>query len=900
MIGKTVSHYRILTKLGEGGMGVVYVAEDTRLKRKVALKVLPTEMARDPGRLERFQREAEAVAALNNPNIVTIHSVEEAGGIHFITMELVEGKNLHHVIPADGFTLETFFDLALQLTDALSAAHDKGIIHRDLKPGNIIVCADGRVKVLDFGLAKLRIEALTGEETRLLSGELTGDGVVLGTVPYMSPEQIEGKEIDHRSDIFSLGIILYEMATGRRPFQGHSQAALTSSVLRDTPALLTDLKADLPRHLARIVAHCLEKEPDHRCQTAKELRNQLLNLRRELDSEKVLRSGSGTAVPARRKPWRLPIWAAATAVVVLMGFAVYQQLRHRGDGGQSPSEEVQSAQADARGRKMLVVLPFENLGPPEDEYFADGITEELTARLAGIEGLAVIARTSAMQYRKTAKTIAQIGQELGVEYVLEGTIRWQRISGGKSRVRVTPQLIRVTDATHVWADVYQEDMTDIFQVQSDIGSQVALALDIVLLEPERKALAAEPTRNLDAYRAYLRGLDYRGRGIYSEETRRLEVQMYERAVELDPDFALAYAALSRAHANLLNLGMDRTPERLAMAKTAAERALALQPELPAAHLALGYYYYYGLRDYEQALVQFEIAAEALPHDNNTLQSFAWIRRRQGRWDEALQYATRAFSLNPRDATLAREMGNINLAMRRYGEAEEYYDRSIALAPDQQAAFVLKAMKYWASAGDLITARSVLEAMPDRIDPFTTYFWYWQELCERNYEQVLDRLASVPYELFEFAAVLVPKVALEGYVYSYMGEQELSRQAMLAALALLEKEVAARPEDARVHSALGGVLAVLGRKEEAIREGKQGVDLFPVSRDALHGPRHIQDLADIYVTVGEYDSALEQIEYLLSIPTMVSVELLKLHPAMDPLRDHPEFRRLQEQYARPGR
>jgi TolB-like protein/Tfp pilus assembly protein PilF len=870
MIGKTVSHYRILTKLGEGGMGVVYVAEDTRLKRKVALKVLPTEMARDPGRLERFQREAEAVAALNNPNIVTIHSVEEAGGIHFITMELVEGQNLHHVIPVDGFTLETFFDLALPLTDALSAAHDKGIIHRDLKPGNIIVGEDGRVKVLDFGLAKLRIEVLPGEETRLLSGELTGDGVVLGTVPYMSPEQVEGKEIDHRSDIFSLGIILFEMATGRRPFQGHSQAALTSSVLRDTPALLTDLKADLPRHLARIVAHCLEKEPDHRCQTAKELRNQLLNLRRELDSEKVLRSGSGTAVPARRKPWRLPIWAAATAVVVLMGFAVYQQLRHRGDGGQSPSEEVRSTQADAMGRKMLVVLPFENLGPPEDEYFADGITEELTARLAG-----------------------------GVEYVLEGTIRWQRISGGKSRVRVTPQLIRVTDATHVWADVYQEDMTDIFQVQSDIGSQVAQALDIVLLEPERKALAAEPTRNLDAYRAYLRGLDYRGRGIYSEETRRLEVQMYERAVELDPDFALAYAALSRAHANLLNLGMDRTPERLAMAKTAAERALALQPELPAAHLALGYYYYYGLRDYDQALVQFEIAAEALPHDNNTLQSFAWIRRRQGRWDEALLYAKRAFSLNPRDATLAREMGNINLAMRRYGEAEEYYDRSIALAPDQQAAFVLKAMKYWASAGDLITARSVLEAMPARTDPFTTYFWYWQELFERNYEQVLDRLASVPYELFEFAAVLVPKIALEGYVYSYMGEPELSRQAMLAALALLEKEVAARPEDARVHSALGNVLAVLGRKEEAIREGKQGVDLYPVSRDALHGPRHIQDLADIYVTVGEYDIALEQIEYLLSIPTFVSVELLKLHPLMDPLHDHPEFRRLEEQYARPG-
>ncbi|MGB5342544.1 MAG: serine/threonine-protein kinase, partial [Thermoanaerobaculia bacterium] len=386
MIGETLSHYRILEQLGKGGMGEVYLAEDTTLKRKVALKVLPPELATSQERLERFQREAESLASLNHPNIVTIHTVEEDGGVRFLTMEWVDGQTLAELVGKGGIPLERIFEIATPLADALAVAHSKGVVHRDLKPGNVMVTDDGRVKVLDFGLAKLLEEEPDLVATEMATEALTRDGIAMGTIPYMSPEQVQGKAVDHRSDIFSLGIVLYEMSTGKLPFEGETSADLISSILRDNPDSVTDLRLELPRHFGRIIRHCLEKDPQRRYQSALDVRNEIEGLQKEVESGEVPVSSATAAVPLASsggsRKW-LAILALVAAVAVVGGL-VWRM------GGESEPETTETATSPAEvGRQMMVVLPFENLGAAEDEYFAAGMTEEITTRLAAVSGLGV-------------------------------------------------------------------------------------------------------------------------------------------------------------------------------------------------------------------------------------------------------------------------------------------------------------------------------------------------------------------------------------------------------------------------------------------------------------------------------------------------------------------------------
>jgi serine/threonine-protein kinase len=334
-----------------------------------------------------------------------------------------------------------------------------------------------------------------------------------------------------------------------------------------------------------------------------------------------------------------------------------------------------------------------------------------------------------------------------------------------------------------------------------------------------------------------------------------------------------------------------------MAKEAVDKALALQPDLPEAQMALGYYHYWGLKEYDKALEAFAVAGEGLPNENAVLETTAWIRRRQGRWEESLDYAKRAFDLSPRDAALARELGNIHAAIRNHVKANEYFDRSIALAPDQQAAYIFKALNYLNGWGDTKQSRAALEAMPQRDNPFSSFFWSWQEILERNYQAALDRLLSQPHEVYELPNLLIPKGLMVGHAYSLMAQPEPARRAFESALIPLEREMAERPDDARIHSALGVVYASLGRKDEAIKEGQTGVELYPVSRDAMHGPELVEALAEIYMLIGDYEVALDKVEYLMSIPQGLSAPLLQIDPKWDLLRDHPRFKRLLEPYAK---
>jgi TolB-like protein/Tfp pilus assembly protein PilF/predicted Ser/Thr protein kinase len=883
MIGKTVSHYKILEKLGEGGMGVVYKAEDTELKRNVALKFLAPQALGSEDEKARFVHEARSAAALDHPSICTVHEIGRAGDQTFIAMAYIEGQSLDERIKSGPLKIDKAVGLAIQIAEGLQKAHEKDVVHRDIKSANIMIGSEGQATILDFGLAKSAKRTV-----------LTQEGTTLGTVAYMSPEQARGEDVDGRTDIWSLGAVLYEMVSGQKPFKGDYEPAVVYSILNQEQEPLTALRTGVPMELEKIVDKCLAKDKGERYQTAADLAADLRRLKRTL-AESETQSRPAVPLDGRGKSIRPWLWAFGVVAIVVLAVALTRHYLTPSEGetaGPATSEAVS-------GRKMLVVLPFENLGAPEDEYFADGITEEITSRLAALQGLGVISRTSAVHYKGADKTIRQIGEELGVGFVLEGTVRWDRTATGENHVRVTPQLIRVSDDTHLWSERYDQELENIFEVQSQIAEQVVRRLDVTLLEPERRVLEARPTENLDAYQAYLRGLEYNRRFDIAEEGKRLEVQMFERAVELDPAFALAHAALSRAHSALIILGMDLTQERLDKAKAAVDRALELDPELPEAHLALGYYYYWGLREYDKAMAALDEAAKGLPNESEILKVSAYINRRQGRWDEALDLLLRASELDPLDAYSVTEIGHTYRWLREYDLAIQYYDRSIALAPDQVASHVFRIFCYWEGWGDMERARACLEAMPARQSLLTNMVWVIQELKEGKYQAALNRVNAAPFEIFEAMSFVYAKPQLAGWIYYLMGETERAMRAFESARVMLEEELAKRPDDARIHSSLGLVYASLGQNEKAIEEGLLAVELDPVSRDALSGPYRVQDLAHIYAIVGDQDAALEQIEYLLSIPCSMSVPLLRMSPEWDPLRDNPKFQQLLEEYSEPG-
>ncbi len=900
MIGKSLNHYKILAKLGSGGMGEVFEAEDTRLGRKVALKILPETLATDPTRRERFQREAKAIAALNHPNIVTIYSVEEAGKVHFLTMELIRGKPLSDSIPPHGLPLRDFLDLAIPLTDALAAAHHEGITHRDLKPENVLVTETGLVKVLDFGLAKRQEPKADGvSNTQIPTVQVTQEGHILGTVAYMSPEQAEGRPVDPRSDVFSLGILFYEMATGRRPFQGATAISVISAILKDTPKRITHFNPRLPGDMARIVNRCLQKEPGKRFQSAQGLRTELDLLKQDVDSGEVVAPEAGPpAAASKMSPVTLAGWALAglaVAAVSLWGLGVFRPASRipAPSVGGSPDAAVGTIPVDSR--KKIVVLPFENLGAADDAYFAAGMTEEITSRLAAAHSLAVISRTSAIQYDRTGKTIRDVGRDLGVDYVLEGTVQWDRRAGNASRVRVTPQLIKVADDTHLWSDRYDRTMEDIFEVQSEIASAVVDQLGIALSAGERQVLEARPTENLDAYQAYLQGKEilFIGGVTINYDDWHRAVELFEKAVELDPRFALAWARLSIIHSQLYHFRQDLTEERLMKAREAADRALRLQPDLTEAHLALGYYYYWGRKDYQRALEELAKASKGQDGNAEILEAVGYIYRRLGKFAEAIENFKKAFRLNPQSYQLCFAITDTYGAIRKYSEGEQFWKRCSPLAPNPRIIKIRTADLHLNWSGDVQQARTILRALSEPENPDEEFYWVHLALLDRDFEDALERLSRIDVEVLDTQIEFVPRALFEGLIHFYLGDGERARLGCEEGRRILTRENARNPRDPRTRAAMGFALACLGRKEEAIREATLAIDLYPITRDAIGGPTYIEDLAMVYALVGETEAALDRLEYLVSIPSEVHFGTLKLHPVWDRLRDHPRFRKILE-------
>ncbi len=888
MIDRKLSHYRITAKLGSGGMGEVYRAEDSKLGRSVALKVLPEEMASDEDRLSRFRREARIVAGLNHPNIVTLHSVDEADGLHFLTMELVEGKTLGELTPPDGFSLERVLELAIPIIDAVAGAHARGVVHRDLKPGNVMVTdEDGRVKVLDFGLAKPIAATADGELSGVETLSVAGGGLVIGTPFYMSPEQARGQEADARSDIFAFGVMLFEMATGQRPFKGANSVELLSAVLKDEPPQVTEIRPDLPIHLTRVIRRCLAKDPDDRYQTARDVVDELRELQLEVTSgfarAPISRTGAPGRVPGRAT--RMRMFAAVSAVVAIAAVLVVVF-------GSWDRETLPDGRLE---RRVVAVLPFENLGSEDDEYFADGITDEITSRLAVIKGLSVISRTSARIYKGTRKPASEIGEELGANFILEGTIRWDR-SGEPDRVRITPRLIQVTDDTQLWSDTYEREIMQIFSVQTDIAEQIAAALDVTLVAKEREALTARPTDSIDAYQAYLRGMKQLVSPGFGREAFTLGVQMFERAVTLDPGFALSYARLSSMHSRMYHYGFDRTDQRLELARQTVRRALELQPDLAEAHLALGQYHYWCERDYAAALDALHSAEELAPSNSEVWLTKAYVKRRQGDFEAAIKLFERDSELSPLDPNATVGLGETLGTLRRYPEAEKAFKRGIALAPEDPYPYTELALLYLRWRGDSAAARSVLDEMPPVNSTEGCRVGFLAELLDRRYEAALDRLEGCPQPVLQAGIFSIPTALLEGMTLELMDEPDRARAAFERSRVILEERLARDASDHRTHSALGLTYASLGRSGEAIRHGLRAVELYPVSRDALEAPGLIIDLALIYTIVGDADAAIEQLERVLSIQSIFSASWLERDPLWDPLRSDRKFDELLERHA----
>jgi serine/threonine-protein kinase len=873
--------YVLERELGRGGMATVYLARDVRYDRPVAFKVLHPELGQVLGP-ERFQREIRLAARLQHPHILTVLDSGETAGHLWFTMPYVAGESLRARLQRERqLPLDDALRIAREAAQALQYAHDQGVIHRDVKPENLLLTRDGNTLVADFGVA--RALGAGAEESRL-----TETGLVVGTPAYMSPEQASGdKALDARTDIYSLAAVLYEMLAGEAPYTGATTQALIVKRLTEPPPTVRSVRASVPESIDQAIRQALAPTPADRFPTVAQFA-QALQVTGTVSTTAPTVGTAASAIESRPAPQprpvpqsrRFPVAAAALVTGLLIGLGVLFAWRHSSGGAAAVS-----------GSPVLAVLPFENLGPSEDEYFADGVTDAVRGKLAAIPSVQVIARSSSEPYKKARKSAEQIARELGARYLLTGTVRWEKGSGGANRVLVSPELVEVSPGSAPktrWQEPFDASLTDVFQVQADVATRVAQALGATLGSGERKALEAPPTKNLAAYDAFLKGEEIsNGLGVVDPVLLRRALGYYEQAVALDSAFALAWAQLSQTHSLLYALS-EPTPEDARAALAAAQRVIALSPESPKARLAMGKYYETAGGSLQRALEQYTEGQRLSPNNADLLAAEAFVEEGLGRWDAAEEHYRAARTLDPGSVQTTRRLARVLMWRRHYSEALTMVDRAIALAPANLIVVQNKAEIYLAQ-GDLVGAQRVLDAVPGEVEPtalvafFATYDdLYW--ILNEEQQQLVLRLTPRQFDNNRAGW----GIAL-AETYALRGDQTHARAYADSARMVFEKQLRDAPQDPQVHALLGLANAYLGRKPDAIREGLKGVELNPISKDAFGGPYIQLQLVRIYILVGEPEKALDQLEPLLKVPYRLSPGWLRIDPTFDPLRKNPRFK-----------
>ena len=853
--------YEIERELGRGGMALVYLARDLKHDRNVAIKILRPEVSATLG-ADRFLREIQIAARLQHPHIVPLYDSGLADGLLYYVMPYVEGETLRQRIRREKqLAIDDALQISREVADALSYAHSHDLVHRDIKPENVLL-SGGHAMVADFGIARA-VSAAGGDQ-------LTDSGVAIGTPAYMSPEQGTGEaDLDGRTDIYALGCVLFEMLAGEPPFTGPTGQAIIARHVSERPPSLRIVRPTVSAEMESTIQKALAKVPADRFRTVRAFVDDLTDTG---DALEVLSS--------RRTGWRrvrnVALGALVSLLVVSGVLMVAEAVRTGNRGDEAP---------------MIVVLPFENLGTPSDRFFADGITEELTSRLAQIGALGVISRASAITYFREPRTIGEIRRDLGVQYVLSGTVRTERDSGGAGTVRVIPHLMRVADSREVWTDQYTARLEpgEIVHVQAGIVGGVAEALNVTLSQRLQRSLDSHPTDHLEAYKYYLQGSSYSGE-LYTQDVIRRAIVMYDSAVALDSGFALAYAKLAQAQ-SIYYAYFDHSQERLEAARTAVERAFALDSTLSEATLALGYFYYWGLNDFDLAMEAFDRVREFRPNNSDLLWAIGSLYRRKGRWEQSLAISERALELDPRSYTHAHDLGATNLMLRRYDTAEQYLRRAIGLAPDWLPPYVTLAFVHQLR-GDVEASHQVFtEALRyfDRqtiLAPIIVRFRWLLALIGQDFTEALYSL-SLESLVVDSASYYLAQAES----YRWEPRPAPSRAYYDSARVILERRLRTRPSEAVFYSDLGVAYAGLGRHDDALEAGRRAVELLPPNRDAFGSPPLLANLAQIYVMVGEQAAALDQLEQLLGMPAPLSAPFVQIHPNFAPHHGDRRFREI---------